>query len=57
MPAGLINPLNPEELRDLMAYMISGGDPDAEVYGPGEDAPEEGQEETAGDAEETQEGE
>jgi putative heme-binding domain-containing protein len=57
MPAGLINPLNPEELRDLMAYMISGGDPDAEVYGPGEDAPEEGQDQTAGDAEETQEGE
>lgn len=38
MPAGLINTLNPEELRDLMAYMISGGDPDHELYVPEEDA-------------------
>jgi putative heme-binding domain-containing protein len=43
MPAGLINSLNPEELRDLMAYMLSGGDPDADVYGSEEDA-EEGEE-------------
>ena len=31
MPA-LINRLNPEELKDLMAYLISGGNPDHEVY-------------------------
>jgi putative heme-binding domain-containing protein len=33
MPAGLINRLNEQELRDLMAYLKSGGDPDNEVYG------------------------
>lgn len=27
MPPGLINTLNPDELRDLVAYMMSGGDP------------------------------
>ncbi len=27
MPVGLVDPLSPEELRDLMAYLISGGDP------------------------------
>ena len=32
MPAGLVNGLNPEELADLVAYLISGGDPDAEVF-------------------------
>jgi putative heme-binding domain-containing protein len=26
MPQGLINGLNPEELKNLMAYLISGGD-------------------------------
>jgi putative heme-binding domain-containing protein len=31
MPA-LINRLNPEELKDLIAYLISGGNPDHEVY-------------------------
>ncbi len=31
MPA-LINRLNPEELKDLMAYLVSGGNPDHEVY-------------------------
>ncbi|HLT08454.1 MAG TPA: c-type cytochrome [Cyclobacteriaceae bacterium] len=31
MPA-LINRLNSEELKDLMAYLISGGNPDHEVY-------------------------
>lgn len=34
MPAGLINSLNEEELRDLMAYIVSAGDPDHEVYQP-----------------------
>ncbi len=34
MLPGLINRLNPEELRDLMAYLISGGNPDHEVYKP-----------------------
>lgn len=32
MPAGLINRLNPEELRDLLAYLISGGNKDNAVY-------------------------
>lgn len=32
MPAGLINPLNPDELRDLMAYLYSAGDPEADIY-------------------------
>lgn len=32
MLPGLINRLNPEELRDLMAYLLSGGNPDHEVY-------------------------
>lgn len=33
MPAGLINVLNPEELRDLMAYLMSGGDKKSKIYG------------------------
>ncbi len=32
MVPGLINRLNPEELRDLIAYLVSGGNPDHEVY-------------------------
>lgn len=44
MPAGLINSLNAEELRDLMAYMMSGGDPEAEGYYVPEDSTEESQE-------------
>jgi putative heme-binding domain-containing protein len=32
MMPGLINRLNEEELKDLMAYLISGGNPDHEVY-------------------------
>ncbi len=32
MMPGLINRLNPEELKDLMAYLISGGNPDHAVY-------------------------
>lgn len=32
MPPGLINTLNPEELRDLMAYMLSGGDSEDDVF-------------------------
>jgi hypothetical protein len=27
MPAGLINALNEQELLDLIAYLLSGGDP------------------------------
>lgn len=34
MLPGLINSLNTEELRDLMAYLISGGNPNHEVYKP-----------------------
>jgi len=32
MPAGLVDPLNPEELRDLIAYLRSGGDPDSKLF-------------------------
>ena len=33
MPQGLIDGLNSEELRDLLAYLMSGGDPENErVY-------------------------
>src|SRR5690554_4423329 len=32
MMPGMINRLNPEELKDLMAYLISGGNPNHEVY-------------------------
>ena len=34
MPKGLIDRLNPEELRDLLAYLMSGGNPkDQRTYG------------------------
>ena len=32
MPPGLINSLNPEELRDLVAYLESGGDPKSDMF-------------------------
>lgn len=32
MPPGLINSLNEEELRDLVAYINSGGDPEDDVF-------------------------
>jgi putative heme-binding domain-containing protein len=32
MPPGLINMLNEEELRDLIAYINSGGDPDHDMF-------------------------
>jgi putative heme-binding domain-containing protein len=32
MPPGLINPLNREELLDLFAYLLSGGNPDDKVF-------------------------
>ncbi|MEX0779059.1 MAG: family 16 glycoside hydrolase [Balneolales bacterium] len=32
MPPGLINSLNPDELRDLVAYLNSGGDEDDDVF-------------------------
>ncbi|HKH61900.1 MAG TPA: c-type cytochrome, partial [Flavitalea sp.] len=32
MLPGLINGLNPEELKDLIAYLVSGGNKDHEVY-------------------------
>ena len=34
MYPGLINPLNPEELKNLMSYLISGGNKDNAVYKP-----------------------
>ena len=33
MPPGLINSLNGEELRDLLAYLMSGGDKNDKIYG------------------------
>ena len=32
MPPGLINPLGEDELRDLIAYLMAGGDPDHPIY-------------------------
>src|SRR5690606_20270595 len=32
MPVGLVDPLSPQELRDLMAYLISGGDPRSPMF-------------------------
>jgi len=32
MPPALINPLSPEEVRDLMGYLMSGGDPNHRSY-------------------------
>jgi putative heme-binding domain-containing protein len=32
MPQGTINRLNPEELKDLLAYLIAGGNPENEMY-------------------------
>jgi putative heme-binding domain-containing protein len=32
MPAGLINRLNDQEVLDLMAYLVAGGNPEHEVY-------------------------
>ncbi len=39
MMPGLINRLNEEELKDLMAYLISGGNPDHAAYKPAPAAP------------------
>ena len=32
MPPGLLNMLNPDEVRDLMAYLMAGGDSESKVY-------------------------
>ncbi len=32
MPVGLVNPFNEDELRDLVAYLVSGGDPDDAMF-------------------------
>ena len=32
MPPGLINPLGENELRDLIAYLMAGGNPDSPIY-------------------------
>lgn len=37
MPEGLINSLNEQELRDLVAYLKSGGDPDDDMFQEGEE--------------------
>lgn len=36
MPPGLINGLNPEELKDLVAYMLSAGNPNDPMFAPAE---------------------
>lgn len=41
MPPGLINSLNADELRDLMAYINSGGNPDHDVFKTEEELEEE----------------
>ncbi|MCC5908600.1 MAG: c-type cytochrome [Balneolaceae bacterium] len=41
MPPGLINPLNPDELRDLVAYINSGGNPDHDMFKSEEELEEE----------------
>ncbi len=37
MPPGLINRLNADELKDLLAYLKAGGNPDNPVYAKGDD--------------------
>ena len=32
MPPGLINTMNPDELADLVAYLMSGANPDHKVF-------------------------
>jgi len=32
MPPALLNSMNPEEVKDLLAYLLSGGDPNAKVF-------------------------
>ena len=32
MPAGLLNPLNEEEVLDLVAYLLSMGNPDHAMF-------------------------
>ncbi|MFK7777888.1 MAG: c-type cytochrome, partial [Gimesia sp.] len=32
MPQGMLNTLNSDEVRDLMAYLLSGGDPKSRIY-------------------------
>ena len=32
MPTGLLNPLTKDEILDLFAYVLSGGDPRHEVF-------------------------
>jgi putative heme-binding domain-containing protein len=32
MPSGLLDQLSAEELKDLVAYLLAGGDPDADVF-------------------------
>ena len=32
MPPGTINALNEDELKDLLAYLIAGGDPNNPIY-------------------------
>ena len=32
MPVGLVDPLNDEELKDLIAYLMAAGDPKSDIY-------------------------
>jgi putative heme-binding domain-containing protein len=52
MPAGLINSLNADELRDLMAYMYSAGDPEADIYS--DESEEEATDQTEDESEENE---
>ncbi len=38
MPPNLIRPLNKSELKDLIAYLMAGGNPDHEIYQGGDEA-------------------
>lgn len=45
MPPGLINPLNEDELRDMVAYIISGGNADHAIFKTAEELEQENQSE------------
>ncbi|WP_149277037.1 c-type cytochrome [Pareuzebyella sediminis] len=38
MPPGTINRLGPDEVKDLLAYLVAGGDPDNPIFGTGDQA-------------------
>ena len=34
MPSGLLNRLNPEEIKDLLTFLLAGGDENHKLYQP-----------------------